>query len=99
MIRMPQTVLGRAGIVLLGALLALVIIGYWAFRQGIEDVAISLRERTLAERLVSIQRTIQSIESEEDRDRTAHGLSSTSLTGARSALFWAMPVRPLNPQL
>jgi len=79
MFKMPQTVLGRAGIVLLGALLALVFIGYWAFRQGIEDVAVSLRERTLAERLVSIQRTIQSIESEDDRDRTAHGLSSTSL--------------------
>lgn len=79
MFRIPQTVLGRAGAVLLGALLALVIIGYWAFRQGIEDVAVSLRERTLAERLVSIQRTIQNIESEDDRDRTAHGLSSTSL--------------------
>lgn len=79
MFRMPQTVLGRAGTVLLGALMALVIIGYWAFRQGIEDVAVSLRERTLAERLISIQRTIQSIESEDERDRTAHGLSSTSL--------------------
>ena len=79
MSRLPQTVLGRAGTVLLGALLALVIIGYWAFQQGIEDVAVNLRERTLAERLVSIQRTIQSIESEDERDRTAHGLSSTSL--------------------
>jgi len=79
MLRMPQTVLGRAGAVLLGALMALVIIGYWAFRQGIEDVAVSLRERTLAERLVSIQRTIQSIAADDERDRTAHGLSSTSL--------------------
>lgn len=79
MVRIPQTVLGRAGAILLGALLALVIMGYWAFRQGIEDVAVSLRERTLAERLVSIQRTIQNIESEDERDRTAHGLSSTSL--------------------
>ena len=77
--RLPDSVVGRAGAVLLGALLALMAIGYWGFRQGMENVAGGLRERGLAERLVSIQRTVDSIDNEAERDRTAHSLSSASL--------------------
>ena len=75
----PDTVAGRAILILVAALLAFHLVGYWAYRVGVESLASAQRDRGLAERIVSIKRAIAGIAHEPERDRAAHDLSSASL--------------------
>ena len=74
-----DTVAGRAILILVAALLAFHLVGYWAYRVGVESLATAQRDRGLAERIVSIKRAIAGIPHEPERDRAAHDLSSASL--------------------
>lgn len=74
-----DTVAGRAILILVAALLAFHLVGYWAYRVGVESLATAQRDRGLAERIVSIKRAIAGIPQEPERDRAAHDLSSASL--------------------
>ena len=75
----PDTVVKRSIAVLVASLLALHLVGYWAYRIGIDAVVSTARDRALAERIVSIKRAIANIGDHNERDRAAHALSSTSL--------------------
>ena len=75
----PDTVASRAILILVAALLAFHLVGYWAYRVGVESLATAQRDRGLAERIVSIKRAIARIPQEPERDRAAHDLSSASL--------------------
>ena len=75
----PDTVAGRAILILVAALLAFQLVGYWAYRVGVESLASAQRDRGLAERIVSIKRAIAGIPQEPERDRAAHDLTSASL--------------------
>uniref|UniRef100_A0A9E7ZKR0 histidine kinase n=1 Tax=Bosea sp. NBC_00436 TaxID=2969620 RepID=A0A9E7ZKR0_9HYPH len=75
----PDTVASRAILILVAALLAFHLLGYWAFRVGGESFASAGRDGSLAERIVSIKRAIASLPAGEERDRVAHDLSSASL--------------------
>ena len=75
----PDTVASRAILILFAALLAFHLLGYWAFRVGVESFASAERDGSLAERIVSIKRAIASIPDGAERDRVAHDLSSASL--------------------
>lgn len=76
---LPDTVASRAILVLVVALLAFHLAGYWAYHIGVESHATQQSARGLAERIVSIKRAIASIPQEPERDRVAHDLSSASL--------------------
>lgn len=76
---LPDTVAGRAILILVVALLAFHLVGYWAYRVGVETLATAQRDRELAERIVSIKRAIAGIPQEPERDRAAHDLTSASL--------------------
>ena len=75
----PDTVASRAILILVAALLAFHLLGYWAFRVGVESFASAGRDGSLAERIVSIKRAIASLPDGAERDRVAHDLSSASL--------------------
>lgn len=75
----PDTVASRAILILFAALLAFHLLGYWAFRVGVESFASAGRDDSVAERIVSIKRAIASLPDGADRDRVAHDLSSASL--------------------
>lgn len=75
----PDTVASRAILILVAALLAFHLVGYWAYRVGVESLASAQRDRGLAERIVSIKRAIAGIPQEPERDRAAHDLTSASL--------------------
>lgn len=75
----PDTVASRAILILFAALLAFHLLGYWAFRVGVESLASAGRDSGLAERIVSIKRAIASLPDGAERDRVAHDLSSASL--------------------
>ena len=75
----PDTVASRAILILVAALVAFHLVGYWAYRVGVESLATAQRDRGLAERIVSIKRAIAGIPQEPERDRAAHDLSSASL--------------------
>lgn len=75
----PDTVASRAILILVAALLAFHLLGYWAFRVGVESFASAGRDGSLAERIVSIKRAIARIPDGAERDRVAHDLSSASL--------------------
>ncbi len=75
----PDTVASRAILILIVALLAFHLVGYWAYRVGVESMAAAQRDQALAERIVSIKRAIAGIPLEPERDRAAHDLSSASL--------------------
>ncbi len=76
---LPDTVASRAILILVAALLAFHVVGYWAYRVGVESLATAQRDRGLAERIVSIKRAIAGIPQEPERDRAAHDLTSASL--------------------
>lgn len=57
----PDTVASRAILILVAALLAFHLVGYWAYRVGVEGLASAQRGRGLAERIVSIKRAIAGI--------------------------------------
>ena len=75
----PDTVASRAILILVAALLAFHVLGYWAFRVSVESFASAGRDGSLAERIVSIKRAIASLPDAAERDRVAHDLSSASL--------------------
>jgi signal transduction histidine kinase len=75
----PDTVASRAILILVAALVALHLVGYWAYSVGVDSLATAQRDRGLAERIVSIKRAIAGIPQEPERDRAAHDLSSASL--------------------
>jgi signal transduction histidine kinase len=75
----PDTVASRAILILVAALLAFHLLGYWAYRVGVENLATAGQDRGLAERIVSIKRAIASLPQAPERDRVAHDLSSASL--------------------
>jgi signal transduction histidine kinase len=75
----PDTVVARATVILVAALLAIHVIGFITYRAGMEAIANAARDRGLAERVVSIKRVIASIADAEERDKAAHALSSGSL--------------------
>jgi signal transduction histidine kinase len=76
---LPDTVASRAILILVAALFAFHLLGYWAYRVGVESLAMAARDRSLAERVVSIKRAIASTPPGPERDRVAHDLSSASL--------------------
>ena len=57
----PDTVASRAILILVAALLAFHLLGYWAYRVGVENLATANQDRGLAERIVSIKRAIASL--------------------------------------
>ena len=65
---LPDTVASRAILILVAALLAFHVVGYWAYRVGVESLATAQRDRGLAERIVSIKRAIAGIPQELERD-------------------------------
>ncbi len=75
----PDTVASRAILILVAALLAFHLLGYWAYRVSVENLATLGQDRGLAERIVSIKRVIAGLPEAPDRDRVAHDLSSASL--------------------
>lgn len=75
----PDTVASRAIMILVAALLAFHLLGFWAYRVGFESLAMAARDRGLAEHIVSIKRAIASTFDAPERDRVAHDLSSASL--------------------
>lgn len=75
----PDTIVGRAAIILAGALVALHILGYWAYKTGAESLATNARDSGLAERIVSIKRAIASTANDDERDKAAHALATASL--------------------
>ncbi len=77
--RWPDTVAGRAILILVAALLAFHFAGYWAYRVSVESLANVQRYKALAERIVSIKRAIAGNANDAERDRVAHDLSSASL--------------------
>lgn len=77
--RWPDTVAGRAILILVAALLAFHFVGYWAYRVSVESLASIQRDKALAERIVSIKRAIAGNADGAERDRVAHDLSSASL--------------------
>lgn len=75
----PDTVAGRAILILVAALLAFHFVGFWAYRVSVESLANVQRDKALAERIVSIKRAIAGNANDAERDRVAHDLSSASL--------------------
>jgi signal transduction histidine kinase len=93
---LPDTVVTRSIAILIVALIAVHFIGYWAYRASVDSVAVSARDRALAERIVSIKRAIASIPESGERDRTAHALSSTSLEVHWSRISLVLHTAPLT---
>lgn len=92
----PDTVAGRAIIILVAALLAFHLVGYWAYRVGVESLASAQRDRGMAERIVSIKRAIAGITQEPERDRAAHDLSSASLEVHWSKVSLVLGTAPMT---
>lgn len=93
---LPDTVVTRSIAILILALIAVHVIGFWAYRASIDSVAGSARDRALAERIVSIKRAIASIPESGERDRTAHALSSASLEVHWSGISLVLSTAPLT---
>ncbi len=92
----PDTVVTRAVAILVAALVAVHLLGYWAYRVGTTAVADNARDRALAERLVSIKRAVGSIPDTAERDRAAHALSSSSLEVHWSQISLVLAHAPLT---
>jgi signal transduction histidine kinase len=93
---LPDTVVTRSVAILILALVAVHVIGYWAYQASINSVAGSARDRALAERIVSIKRAIASIPESGERDRTAHALSSAGLEVHWSRISLVLNTAPLT---
>jgi signal transduction histidine kinase len=76
---LPDTIVMRAVMILIGALVAMSLVGYWVYRVGAEGLATTARDKGLAERIVSIKRAVSAIPDEIERDRAAHALATASL--------------------
>ncbi|MCV9938979.1 ATP-binding protein [Boseaceae bacterium BT-24-1] len=92
----PDTVASRAILILVAALLAFHLLGYWAYRVGVENLATAGQDRGLAERIVSIKRAIASLPQAPERDRVAHDLSSASLEVHWSKISLVLGNAPLT---
>ncbi|WP_368419543.1 ATP-binding protein [Rhodovarius sp.] len=75
---LPDTLGGRIVLVLLVGLMAFHLGSLWLHQIGTEAVLGTTREAQLAERLVAAKRAVAELPTEE-RDRTAHALSTVSL--------------------
>ena len=75
---LPDTIGGRIVLVLLLGLMAFHLGSLWLHQIGTEAILGTTREVQLAERLVAAKRAVAELPAEE-RDRTAHALSSASL--------------------
>lgn len=75
---LPDTLGGRIVLVLLIGLMAFHLGSLWLHQIGTDAVLGSTRELQLAERLIAAKRAVAELPAEE-RDRTAHALSSASL--------------------
>ena len=95
----PDTVVTRAIAILVLALVAVHVLGYWAYHAGTTAVAESTRDKALAERLVSIKRAVASIPDPVERDRTAHALSSSSLEVHWSRISLVLANAPLTERV
>lgn len=93
---LPDTVVARAIAILVAALVAVHLMGYWAYRIGANAVAEGARDRALAERLVSIKRAVANIPDPSERDRAAHALSSGSLEVHWSRISLVLANAPLT---
>ena len=69
----PDTVASRAILILVAALLAFHLLGYWAYRVGVENLATAGQDRSLAERIVSIKRAIASLPQAPERGGPPQG--------------------------
>ncbi len=74
----PDTLAGRVVLVLLAGLLAFHLGSLWLHQAGTQAVLGTTREAQLAERLAAAKRAVVALPPDE-RDRTAHALSSASL--------------------
>jgi signal transduction histidine kinase len=92
----PDTVASRAILILVAALLAFHLLGYWAYRVGVENLATAGQDRGLAERIVSIKRAIASLPQAPERDRVAHDLSSASLEVHWSKVSLVLGTAPMT---
>ncbi|SFC73144.1 Signal transduction histidine kinase [Bosea sp. CRIB-10] len=92
----PDTVASRAILILVAALLAFHLLGYWAYRVGVENLATANQDRGLAERIVSIKRAIASLPQAPERDRVAHDLSSASLEVHWSKVSLVLGTAPMT---
>lgn len=92
----PDTVASRAILILVAALLAFHLLGYWAYRVGVENLATANQDRGLAERIVSIKRAIASLPQAPERDRVAHDLSSASLEVHWSKVSLVLSTAPMT---
>jgi signal transduction histidine kinase len=93
---LPDTVVTRAVVILVAALLAVHVLGWWAYRVGATAVAEHAQDRALAERLVSIKRAVANIPDPSERDRAAHALSSSSLEVHWSKISLVLANAPLT---
>jgi signal transduction histidine kinase len=93
---LPDTVVTRAVAILVAALVAVHVMGYWAYRVGASAVAERAQDRALAERLVSIKRAVANIPNTPERDRAAHALSSSSLEVHWSQISLVLASAPLT---
>jgi len=92
----PDTVASRAIMVLVAALLAFHLLGFWAYRVGVESLATAARDRGLAEHIVSIKRAIANAPAGQERDRAAHDLSSASLEVHWSKVSLVLGTAPMT---
>jgi signal transduction histidine kinase len=92
----PDTVASRAILILVAALLAFHLLGYWAYRVGVENLATASQDRGLAERIVSIKRAIARLPQAPERDRVAHDLSSASLEVHWSKVSLVLGTAPMT---
>lgn len=86
----PQTLAGRTIAVLLVGLGLFHLWSIWIYQVGIEDLLGSTRDQQLAERLVSVKRTIAALP-RDDREQTAHALSTATME-----IHWS-PLSLVNP--
>ncbi len=93
---LPDTVVTRAVAILVAALIAVHVMGYWAYRVGVSAVAERAQDRALAEQLVSIKRAVANIPNTAERDRAAHALSSSSLEVHWSQISLVLANAPLT---
>lgn len=96
--RLPETIVGRAVLILTIALIMLHLVSYWTYRIGTQDLAMTARDRGLAERMVSIKRAIAEIPGVQERDRTAHSLASASLDIHWSKVSLVLSNAPMTPR-
>lgn len=82
--------------ILVIALIASHVVGYWSYRVGFDTITAAARDRDLAERVVSIKRVIGSIPVYGERERTAHALSSTRLNVHWGQVNLAKESKPLT---